>query len=951
MIFTSTTGSSARRHVSKHLSRLTVGLGMAAIVALSAFAAQSPNIINTYVGGATPPTAPLSADLPGPTAAVKDAAGNTYIAAPTSSYIFKLSSDGSTLSVYTGQGYGGYGGDGGPAAAAVVSNPNAIVFDSKGNLFFADYGNSRIRRVDATTGSITTYAGSGQKCAHSTNVCGDGGPATQASLNLPEALALDSAGNLYIADANDNRIRKVDATTQNISTVAGSGNVCANPTTACGDGGAATAANLDFPEGLAVDSSNNIYIADTYDHRIRIVSAATGIISAFAGNGGACLDPTRACGDGQLAVNANLRRPQGVWVDSSNNVYIADTQDHRLRFVNASTQIINTMAGTGHQGFAGDGQQATAAQLNVPVGVFVDGSGTVTIADTGNQRIRQINASTGVISSIAGGGNGGDGGPALSATLAGPYGVAEDASGNIYVVDQFNNRVRKVTSPLSNGTITTIAGTGIIGFSGDGGSALNATFNQPTTVAIDGAGNLYIADVNNFVIRKIDTAGNISTVAGTPGQTCFPSTAKCGDGGPATSALFAYPISATVDSAGNLYIADYYGYRVRKVTASTGIISTVAGTGQSGYKGDGGPATSALLNHPSSLALDNAGNLYISDQYNMHIRKVNSSGTISNYALTGKAALTGDGGPATSGSMWNPLALAIDPSNNVFVSGGNDNTVQIISAATGIWGTVAGNKTMASVGGFSGDGGPAQQARLANAGASVDGQGNLYIADAGNNRVRYVQLAPALSVPAAPLNFGSWPLNTKSTAKVDAITSSGGLDLNLSSITFTGTNAGDFSQTNTCPGIPGLLGPNVTCNVSVFFTPSGYGKRTATLTFTDNAGNSPQTVSLSGSGPDFSISANPTSLTITHGNAGSSTLTLTPSGQFNQTISLTFTGCPSNATCSITPNSVTLDGIHAATAILNVQTASNTPAGNYKVTATGTFSPLRHPAAVNVTVQ
>jgi len=925
-----------RRGVGFVLTLCVFGLAFALVPA------YSQNTISTVVGGGATPTTPLTANIPGPTAAVRDKSGNTYIAAPLSRNVFELTSGG-TLSVFAGLGYGGFSGDGGLASAAVMGDPAAIAFDSKGNMFIADYGSSRIRRVDATTGVMTTVAGSGVKCADGTNACGDGGLATKALLNLPEAVAVDSAGNIFIADATDNKIRRVDAVSGIITTVVGNGHVCANPTNTCGDGAAATAAQLNFPQGIAVDAAGNLYVSDTLDQRVRIVSG--GVINPFAGNGGFCRNSTATCGDGHPATLANLHKPQQITVDASGNVYIADTADHKIRIVD-STGTINTVAGSGAQGLGGDGGSATAALLNLPVGVSIDGAGNVLIADTGNQRVRIV--SGGVIQTLAGGGNGGDGGAATSALLAGPYGVAEDSAGNLYIADQGNNRIRK----LSGGTITTVAGTGIVGYTGDNGSALTATLNAPSAVAVDASGNIFIGDNGNAVVRRVDAlSGVITTVAGN-GNSCFPTNTSCGDGGPATSANLTSPQNIALDANGNLYIADYFAFKVRKVAASTQIISTIAGIGIAGGSGDGGAATLARLNHPSGVGLDSAGNLYISDQYNNKIRSINSAGIITTYALNGNTCLCGDGGPALQGSMWNPLEISVDPSANVFIGGGNANVVQRVDAATKTWGTVAGVASQPAIGAFSGDGGPATLARLSNFGLVVDASSNLYIADQGNDRIRLVHLTPAATVQTQPVNFGNTPLNTKSAPVAVKLTSTGGVDLSVNSVSITGTSAGNFSQTNTCGSSGALLGVDSVCTASVTFTPTTYGRVTAFLTFTDNGPNSPQKVSLSGAGPDFSLAASPTTLTVTRGGAaGTVTLTLGPIAGFNQAIGLVCNGAPANTTCTVNPTSVTLDGTNSGTATVTITANASAVPGTYTLTTKGTFFPLAHPATIKLTIQ
>ncbi len=289
-------------------------------------------------------------------------------------------------------------------------------------------------------------------------------------------------------------------------------------------------------------------------------------------------------------------------------LYIADTTNNRIRKVSGG--IISTVAGTGTAGYSGDGGQATSAQLNNPIGVAVDGEGNLYIADLVNARVRKV--SGGVITTVAGTGTAGysgDGGQATSAQLNTPYGVAVDGQGNVYISDLNNQRIRKV----SGGIITTVAGTGTAGFSGDGGQATSAQLNNPVGVAVDAQGNLYIADIVNQRIRKV-SGGVITTVAGTG------TAGYSGDDGQATSAQLNYPIGVAVDAAGSLYVADQANYRVRKV--SGGIIRTVVGTGTQGFSGDGGQAASAQLADPFGLVVDRQGSVYVSDPVNQRVRKI-----------------------------------------------------------------------------------------------------------------------------------------------------------------------------------------------------------------------------------------------------------------------------------------------------------------------------------------
>ena len=346
-------------------------------------------------------------------------------------------------------------------------------------------------------------------------------------------------------------------------------------------------------------------------------------IDTFAGTGESLSGFGGFGGDGGPATNAQLALPTGVALDGRGNLYIADQRNNRIRKVDSSGTI-STIAGTGEYGFGGDGGPATEAGLQSPSRVAVDGAGNLYIADYGNHRIRKVD-STGTISTIAGTGEygfGGDGGPAVEAELRGPRGVAVDGAGNLYIADYADNRIRKVDS---SGTISTIAGLGMWkkGFNGDGRPAVTAQLDQPADVAVDSAGNLYIADSLNRRVRKVDSLGFISTIAGT-GQHAG-RRGPSGDGGPATNAQLAFPTGVAVDGTGNLYIADYGHHRIRKVDSS-GTITTIAGTGTDGFRGDGGPATAASLINPYGVAVDGAGNLYIADYGNHRIRKVTRVG-------------------------------------------------------------------------------------------------------------------------------------------------------------------------------------------------------------------------------------------------------------------------------------------------------------------------------------
>ena len=660
--------------------RLLPAILLTSIILSSAFG--QTYTISTFAGGGLPVNIPgTSASLGNPRGVAVDSSGNVFFVDQNT--VLRLDAKTGILTLAAGSGTTGFSGDNGPAASAQLYFPQGLAVDSAGNLYIADFLNSRIRKV--SNGVITTVAGGGSSF-------GDSGPATGAQLG-PVGVAVDSAGALYIADGN--RIRKVSNGV--ITTVAGTG-----PQGFSGDNGPATSAQLDIPSGVAVDSADNLYIAG--GNRIRKVS--NGVITTVAGNG-----TFGFSGDNGPATSAQLNSPFGVAVDSAGNLYIDDGNNNRIRKV--SSGVITTVVGGGTSGL-GDNSPATSAQLRSPGGVAVDSTGNLYIADSGNARIRKV--SNGVITTVAGNGtdgSSGDNGPATSAQLREPYGVAVDSAGDIYIADSANNRIRKV----SNGVITTVAGGG--SSFGDNGPATSAQLFNPYGVAVDSAGNLYITDYGSSRIRKVSN-GVITTVAGTGTD------GSSGDNGPATSAQLREPYGAAVDSAGNLYIADAGNSRIRKV--SNGVITTVAGNGTRGFSGDNGPATSAQLSVPRGVAVDSAGNLYIADLGNYSIRKV-SNGVITTVAGNGTMGSSGDNGPAISAQLDGPEGVVVDSAGNLYVATG----LVIRKVSNGVITTVAGNGTQ----GFSGDNGPAISAQLdLPTGVAVDSVGNVYVADQFNNRIR-----------------------------------------------------------------------------------------------------------------------------------------------------------------------------------------------------------------------
>ncbi len=590
--------------------------------------------------------------------------------------------------------------------------------------------------------------------------------ATQIALADPHQIAVDGQGRVFVADTLNNRVLRVE-TDGSITTIAGTGTAGFS-----GDGGVATSAKLQGPNAVAVDGIGRVFIADTQNARIREIDL-DGTIATIAGTG-----TPGTTGDNGPALLAQLSAPQGIAVDGLGRILIADSDANRIRRIDIDGTI-RTIAGTGTANYTGDHGQATAATLDGPFGVSVDANDRILVADTGNSVVRRIDTS-GVITTIAGTGtlgDSGDGGPATSADLAAPVAAIDDGAGGVLVVDTLSQRARHIDS---TGTITTFAGDGTRGFSGDGGAATSAQLQNPQGIAVSATG-IVIADTSNERIRVVSSAGTIATVAGNG------TFGLGGDGGLATAATLQNPFDCAVDATGRIYIADVFNQRVRRVDLD-GTITTIAGTGLSGFSGDGGPATSAELDEPDGVALDAQGRVYIADSVNARIRMVDTNGiittvagdgnratldhphgvaidpmgrlliadtynhrirrldggTLTTIAGTGAYGFSGDGGPATSATMSTPYYVGVDSMGRVLISDLSNNRIRRVELDNTI-DTIAGNGGT----GFSGDGGPAingtfnQPYKIA-----TDAQDNIYIADQQNQRIRKVSAGGTLSTVA-----------------------------------------------------------------------------------------------------------------------------------------------------------------------------------------------------------
>lgn len=570
--------------------------------------------------------------------------GELYIADSSNGRVRKVNAEG-IITTFAGGGPLARSGDGGPAVSAGIGNPYGLAVDDQGNLYFSDTFNHVVRKVSAADGTIITVAGSGVL-----GFSGDNGPATEARLQRPLGIAVDRSGNLYIADSQNNRIRRVAAATGIITTIAGMSQAGFN-----GDNGPAVNAILNAPAGVAVADDGSVYIADTSNGRIRQIR--NGTITTIAGGGGnTSVDPV-------AAIRASLGAVNSVALDGQGNLLIAETGFKRLRTLRLEDGMLQLFAGAAWVDSPGDGAEATSGILLSPVGVAVGADGTMFIADQLDHRVRAVDPS-GVISTYAGNGgltNSGDGEAAISVPVGQPSGLAIDSLGYFYVSTP--SRIRRIAPLADGGGITTYAGGPTTGFGGDEGPAVSARVFFPQGLAFDGEDNLYIADTSNHRIRKvIRSTGVIVTIAGT-GTAGF-----SGDDGPAIRANLSSPRGVAVDRDGNVYIADSSNNRVRKVDTS-GIITTIAGTGVVGASPDGTIATEARINTPVGILFDLAGNLLIGHGGSGRVQRILAeNGTVESIAGRNAIGFSGDGGAANDALLNFPSQLAITPDGKIYLA-------------------------------------------------------------------------------------------------------------------------------------------------------------------------------------------------------------------------------------------------------------------------------------------
>jgi Abnormal spindle-like microcephaly-assoc'd, ASPM-SPD-2-Hydin/NHL repeat len=941
--------------------------------------------ITTVVGGGPVGLTPTAASVGSPVAVRSDSLGNAYVLDNALARVFKIDHTTGLISVFAGNGTTGFSGDGGPASSASMNQPSGMCVDSNNNIFVADSDNAVIRVIigpgavapPSLTGPVTAgniYTAVGIQTSTNPQFGGDSGPALSSHLHFPDGCAFDSHGNMYIADRGNNEVR----------VVIGAGNTTTNlpagltgpltpgdiylfagalggsfPTPPAGgyaaNGSLALGGAIYGPFDVVVDSSNNVYIADlgnNFDQAgnpntqmgqpnnnnvVREVLASNGTITTVAGvpqtYSTLSLTGTGAPVASGVATAVALNEPKGLSVDTSGNLYFCDTINQVIRKVSGGN--ISVVAGSLLQhGYSGDTNVATTATLTYPAGTFVDSTGDLFIADDSSNAVRIVPllANDGSyllnhIYTVYGNGHlnfGGDGAAASAGELNTPAGLAVDSASNIYIADGANSVVRKVTKTPSD-LLSTIAGqpeaTGFL----NNPIYLNAALG----VATDAAGNVYIADTANCLVRKVSSAG-ITTLAGVEPAVPVPDDSQnapvCGLGtapGIATATKIGNVNSVAVDSHGNVFFSDKTNSVIWEVpTVSSGTL--VAGTAYiavgstAGFGGDGGVATSAKLSGPTGIYIDIYDNLFIADAGNHRIREVPAinvttptpmtAGSIYTIVGTGTSGSLGTGA-ATSAEIATPFAIVVDHAENVYFSDTTNQTIRKVTASTGNISIVAGTNTVA---GFSGDGAAATSAQLnvpqglaLVPDSTPNTTSDLLISDSNNNRVRSVaalasNAAVALvSFSPNPAVFPAEPLGTASSPVAITLTNTGSAPLSVTGFSISGADAGDFAPgTNTCVSASPIA-PNGTCTVNVVFTPTVLGSRTASIVVASSAFGSPS-ANLSGVGGTPQATLNPTTLTFASTTVGKAATT--------QTITLTNGG---NAPTVILAGGIAINGANA----------------------------------------
>ncbi|OIQ95453.1 serine/threonine-protein kinase PknD [mine drainage metagenome] len=599
------------------------------------------------------------------------------------------SASGSSIALFAGN-INGPGSVDGSGTSARFNSPTGVASDSTGNLYVADAYNNTIRKITPAA-VVTTLAGSAGICG---SADGSGSAASfclSLSYSAYSGVATDSAGNVYVGDTSNNTIRKITSAGV-VTTLAGSpGGIIGGYAD-----GAGSAARFSSPSGVATDSSGNVYVGDTGNRIIRKITPA-GVVTTFAGTAGVV-----GSTDGTGAA-ASFNWPLGVATDSAANVYVADMFNYTIRKISPAA-VVSTLAGTAGSLSTVNGT-GSAARFDMPVGISADTTGNVYVTELSDTRKVTSAAVVSTFASVTG------------------YGAGTDSAGNVYIADTANGVIRKITPA---GIVTTLAGSApVIGSANGSGST--GTFDRPSGLASDAAGNVYVADTFNCVIRKITSAAVVSTFAGTAGS--------CGAvDGTGAAASFSSPWGVATDSAGNVYVADTQNRTIRKITPAA-VVTTLAGTvGVSGSTN--GTGTAASFNLPQGVATDSAGNVYVADTWNSTIRKITPAGVVT--TLAGSAGTNGStNGTGTAATFCRPTGVATDSAANVYVADGCNDVVRMITPA-GVVTTLAG--TAGVTGSADGTGAAAQFNFIVNGhlGIAVSSAGNIYVADNGNSTIRKI---------------------------------------------------------------------------------------------------------------------------------------------------------------------------------------------------------------------
>ena len=879
-------------------------------------------------------------------------------------------------------GQKGYTGDGGPATAGEVNSERGVAVDAAGNVYLADTANNVVRKVTASTGVISTVAGFFPGTA---GFAGDGGPAAAALLSAPEDVEVDSSGNIYIADFGNSRVRivYVGGTTAaklialtNAGTVATAGNIY---TIMGGGAGVYTAGSIvpatSVPVAqtrkMALDARGNVYLYDNGNSVIFFLDATTGYMRTLAGTygktsgGASCTAHANAFGDNCVATNATLSPSSsgGVAVDMQGNLYITDTGDKELRKVNTNQSFATVASGSSVSQIlqvhfaAGDSPAAVNPYvISGSADYTVGGSACTTNADTTQDCLVTIvfaptkpgadianltvNSTMGGSSTFGISGVGSaaavalDPGAAASfaTALTLPQGIAQDASGAVYIADTGNNRVLRFTMA---GVSTVIAGTGTAGYTGDNGLATNATLSGPKAVVVSRSGAIFIADTGNNVIRRIDPAtGLISTYGGGASTICATAVDTFGDGCPATSATFSRPAGLAADLDGNIYVADTGNNIIRELTLGGYAVYVAGGATTacgSDIFGNGCGATGAIFNGPTGLALDAVRNLYVADTGNNEVREITNKGTVVLLAGTGVAGASGNGGPAIGAQLSGPTGVAVDAGANLYIADTGNSVIRLVNSLGLI------NSTVGTLG-ASGTGtlpGSAFAVQLTNpAGVITDGSGRLTVLDSGNGRA-FTDDRGSVSY-----NFGrTTPATSSPTLQIQE-TSTGSVNATLGSPLFTlSGSTGSFTLSGTgsagCSA-PQTLAPGTSCLLAAVFSPTAIGAATATYTEANtNTINAPVPfITLSGTGAVLTKTSSATVLvgtaqyavpftvttTVTPASCNTAAPSCFPTGTVTFFVDGTQVGLPSTVTAtgtasaSITGQSV---GTHSVLAVYN----------------------------------